>query len=142
MTTNKYITLADSVPVLSKRFRVVQSGYKPAKNKKQQIYETIGGGLDVSNGSIYESHQYVLRLREEEEDTDYGTTHDLDYFYSLNDPQPTAGSPGDLLTLTDHYGNIKYGYMVGDFIPEPVTTIIEGIYAWFLIPINLRILPD
>ena len=142
MTTYPYIVISDSVPVRSKRFRVVQGGYKPALTKRQSINETVGGGMDVSQGSIYENHQYVIRLREQEEDSNYGTKSDLEYFYRLNNPNPTSGSPGDLLTLTDHYGNTKYCYMVGDYIPDAVTTIIEGIYAWFMIPINLRILPS
>lgn len=141
MTTNAYIVIADSVPVRSKRFRVVMGGYKPTKSKRQSIQETIQGGMDVAVGSIYEDHQYMIRLRHQEEDANFGTKDDLDYFYSLNDPAPTGGSPGIQLTLTDHYGATKYGYMVGDFTPEPVTTIIEGIYAWFMVPITIRLLP-
>jgi hypothetical protein len=121
---------------------VVQGGYKPTKDKKQNITETIQGGLDVAVGSMYEQHSYLIRLRQQEEDSNFGTKDDLDFFYSLMDPAPTSGSPGLLITLTDHYGATKHGYMDGQFTPEPVTTVLEGIYAWFMVPITIRIKPE
>jgi hypothetical protein len=148
MATNKYIVISDYIPDApgspsrSKQFPVVQGGYKPIKDKKINFNETIRGGLDVGVGSIYETYQYVIRVRAEEEDIAYGTLSDLDYFYSLNNPAPTSGSPSNLIVLTDHYGLTHYGYFDGQFVPEPVTTIIEGIYAWFMVPIQLRLVPE
>jgi hypothetical protein len=148
MATNKYITISDYVPssgspAYSKRFPVVQGGYKPIKDKKINFQETIRGGLDVGVGSIYETYQYVIRVRAEEESPfELGTLSDLDYFYSLNNPAPTSGSPSNIIVLTDHYGLPHYGYFDGQFVPEPVTTIIEGIYAWFMVPIQLRLIPE
>jgi len=137
--SNQYIVIADSVPTKTKRFRVVQGGWKPTMNKRQTINETIDGDLDICLGSIYKTLQYVVRLGETENDTNYGTKAELEYFFSLNNPSPTTGQPSNLLSITDHYGTSMTGYMVGQLTPEPMTTIISGEYAYFLIPIEIRI---
>lgn len=136
-----YIVIADSIPIRSKRFRVIQGGFKHSQIKHQTINETIDGGLDICNGSVYERLQYVFRLRETEDDSRYGTKGDLEYFFSLVNPSPAEESPSNLLTLTDHFGNTKYGYLVGDLVPEPVTTIITGNLAWYMVPVEIRIKP-
>jgi hypothetical protein len=139
--TKDYIVIADSIPTRSKRFRVIQGGWKPTLSKRQTINETIDGGLDICIGSIYEIVQYVFRLSETEADTNFGTKADLQYFYELNNPTPATGQPCNLLTIIDNYEVTKHGYMMGNLIPEPLTTIISGIYAWFMTPIEIRIKP-
>jgi hypothetical protein len=136
-----YIVIADSIPTRSKRFRVIQGGWKPTLSKRQTVNETIDGGLDICLGSIFETVQYVFRLSETEADTNFGTKADLEYFYTLNNPTPVTGQPSNLLTIIDNYEVTKHGYMLGNLVPEPLTTIISGIYAWFMTPIEIRIKP-
>jgi hypothetical protein len=139
--TKDYIIIADSVPTRSKRFRVIQGGWKPTLSKRQTFNETIDGGLDACIGSIYKSIQYIFRLSETEEDTNYGTKGDLEYFFCLNDPSPAPGSPSNLLTIIDNYETTMHGFLVGNFTPEPLTTIISGTYAWFMTPVEIKIKP-
>jgi hypothetical protein len=137
-----YIVIADSIPTRSKRFRVIQGGWKEILNKRQMINETIDGGLDICIGSIYKVEQYVFRLAETEANTDYGTKADLEYFFRLNNPVPQSGQPSNLLTIIDNYETTMHGFMVGNLVPEPLTTIIAGEYAWFMTPIEIRIKPE
>lgn len=138
----EYITLQNSTNSVSKRFRAVMGGWKNTLNKKETINEVIGGGLDIAVGSIYETNQYMFRVRHTEEDSEFGTKSDLEYFFRLNDPDPATGSPSNLLTLVDHYGTTKHGYLVGNLCPDPVTTIIDGLYAWFMIQVEFRVKPE
>lgn len=133
MTHYKYFILTNSNTSLSKRFRVVQTEYRPALEKTQSINKTIEGELDISQGSITEIHSYGVRVREDEPEGDYGDMADLKAFYALNNPN---GTPSDLLVLTDHYGIDYYAYMIGNYIPMPMGVEIEGIYAWFIIPVQ------
>jgi hypothetical protein len=139
--TKDYIVIADSIPIRMKRFRVIQGGWKPTLSKRQTFNETIDGGLDASIGSIYKSIQYIFRLSEIENDPNYGTKGDLEYFFSLNDPSPAIGFPSNLITITDNYEVTTHGYFVGNLTPEPLTTIISGVYAWFMTPVEIRIKP-
>jgi hypothetical protein len=137
-----YIVIADSIPTRSKRFRVIQGGWKEVLNKRQTINETIDGGLDICLGTIYKIEQYVFRLAETEANTDYGTKADLEYFFKLNNPVPSVGQPSNLLTIIDNYETTMHGFMVGNLVPDPLTTIISGEYAWFMTPIEIRIKPE
>ena len=140
--SKEYIVISDSASNKSKRFRVIQGGWKNSLSKKESINEVIGGGLDIAVGSIYETNQYMFRVRHTEEDSNYGTKDDLEYFFRLNDPAPATGNPNNLITIVDHYGTTKHGYLVGNLCPDPVTTIIDGIYAWFMIQVEIRIKPE
>lgn len=130
MTTNKYFTLADSTGSRVKRFRVLIEGYKPMLTKSETITRTLQGEIDVSRGALYEIHEYLIRVREAVEDSNDGTLDDLRYFYSLNNPN---ASPSDILTLTDHFGNSHYVAFTKDFVPDPVSVVIEGIMASFIV---------
>jgi hypothetical protein len=45
-------------------------------------------------------------------DIEYGTKADLEYFYSLNNPN---GSPSNILTFQNHFGTQINVVMAGDF---------------------------
>jgi hypothetical protein len=139
MTTYSYIVITDSTASKSKRFRVIQGGYKPTLDKRQTIEETVNGGLDIATGAIYGGAQYTFRLTETENDGNYGSKSDLEYFYQLNNPN---GTPSNILTVTDHFGVNHSGVFDGSLSPEPVTTIIEGTEAWFIVSVQFRFLPS
>lgn len=137
--SNPYITIADNLSIKSKRFKVILGGWKVMLSKQQTLNETIDGGLDICMGSINTTVQYVVRLREDETDDNYAELADLIYFYSLNNPSPLSGAANNYLTVTDHLGNVLHGYIVGNFVPDAMTTIVSGQYAWYLVPIEMRL---
>lgn len=139
-SANEYIVLQNSNATLTKYFRVAQSGYHPVIEKAQNVNKTIGG-IDVATGSLYHIHQYVLFLREEEESSgsSYGTLDDIKTFYSYNNP---SGTPSNIIAFTDHFGNSHSVYMLGQFGEEPLTTILAGQHAWYLVPIVLQFIPE
>jgi len=134
---NKWITLTDSINSRTKRFICVFPGYFPRKERKDTIDTTLDGELDISRGGVYKTFSYALRVKLEETDNDYGTQADLEYFYDLNNPN---GSPSDILTLTDHYGNIWEVAMVGTYSPQAQTIYLDGPYAFAIIPIELKVI--
>ncbi len=138
MASNSYFTLTTSSGSLSKKFTVSQTGYQPGKTKQQSEQITIDGSLDISMGSIIERHIYTVKVRETEDRSGYGDLSDLDYFFSLNNP---IGTPTNKLTFVDHHGVSQHCYMVGDHIPSPLSTVIEGGDAWFFVQCTLRIVP-
>lgn len=136
----KYFILTNSTASLTKRFIVLHSGYSVIKEKSQAVKKTINGGLDVSVGGLFKRHEYMVRVREEESDTDYGTLADLDTFFSYNKPNPDVGIPSNLLTFTDHFGVGFYVYMAGDFAPMPLGILLEGVNSYFVVKIVLLVM--
>ena len=137
-SSRKYVRLLDSNGSGS-AFRVVQGGYKPILEKTGEINKTAGGSFDHAVGDIYTSFQYIIWLRDTEDDVGYGDREELERVYGLNNPN---GTPSNVITLEDHFNN-QYGcYMVGTHVPEPLTTTISGEYAWFYIPVQLMVVPS
>lgn len=136
---NAYFTLEDSIGY-TKKFGVLSGAYFPSKSKAQNIGTTLNGRLDVATGGIYERHTYTIRtLRGITDPRDgYGNYADLDYFYSLNNPN---GSPSNILTFTDHYEQISQVIMNGDFSPQPLGVSIEGATAWFVVQCTFVFIP-
>jgi len=143
-----YIVLTSSSGSPSYKFPVIEGGWKPVKEKAQTENETIGG-IDVHMGLVHEVHEYVIKTYESRWaitssgsyrmcDDDYGVLSDLEWFYDLNDPY---GTPTNVITLTDHYGDNHYCYFVGQFSSAPSTVIIEGGFARYLTPCRFRIIP-
>jgi hypothetical protein len=133
MPTNAYITLQDSSGS-GGDFAVVMGGYKPTLEKEQTINRTIGGTIDVSQGAVLERHEYLVRCRDTEDRTGYGTVHELERLWRLNNPN---GTPSDKITFIDHYGNSNTAIFIGEFPRSAITTILEGSGAWFFVPISL-----
>lgn len=137
MATNKYISLKSSDDQFDFQFMVVEGGYHPIKEKKQSMDTTLDSDVDIAQGGIYTRHEYTLRVREEEAGgSNFGTLSDLDTLWSLSNPNAT---PSDRLTLTDHFGNTFTVVMMGDYSPEPFTTVLEGLYAWYYVKIILQV---
>jgi hypothetical protein len=145
MTTNSYIVLANSNASLTMKFLVSFGGYRILLKKNQAENETIGG-IDVAMGTIHEIHEYLLKVRADrltgafqEVPDDYGTLADLETFYRYNNPN---GTPSNIITLTDHYGNAKSIYFVGEFSKTPVSTILETSQAVYFIQVRFRVIPS
>jgi len=130
MTTEKYFILTNSNTTLSKRFRVLFEGYVPTIEKSQTIDKTLDGGLDVSMGGLYETHEYLVRVRYEETDSNYGTMDELKTFFSYNNPN---GTPSNVLILTTHFGVNYNVMMVGNFAEKLLGVMIDGIYSFYVI---------
>lgn len=133
----KYFILENSTDTLSKRFIVLHQGYATILEKSQSVKKTLNGGLDVSVGGLYTRHEYLVRLREEEADTEYGTKADLETFYSYNKPNPAPGNPSNRILFTDHFGVQNYVYMAGEFSPMPLGILLEGVNSYFVVKIVL-----
>jgi len=130
MTTEKYFVLTNSNTTLSKRFRVLFEGYVPTIEKSQTIDKTLDGGLDVSMGGLHETHEYLVRVRYEETDSNYGTMDELKTFFSYNNPN---GTPSNVLILTTHFGVNYNVMMVGNFAEKLLGVMIDGIYSFYVI---------
>jgi len=130
MTTEKYFILTNSNTTLSKRFRVLFEGYVPTIEKSQTIDKTLDGGLDVSMGGLYETHEYLVRVRYEETDSNYGTMDELKTFFSYNNPN---GTPSNVLILTTHLGVNHNVMMVGNFAEKLLGVMIDGIYSFYVV---------
>ena len=130
MTTEKYFILTNSNNTLSKRFRVLFEGYVPTIEKSQTIDKTLDGGLDVSMGGLYETHEYLVRVRYEETDSNYGTMDELKTFFSYNNPN---GTPSNVLILTTHLGVNYNVMMVGNFAEKLLGVMIDGIYSFYVV---------
>ena len=133
MTVNSYFTLTTSNGSFSKRFRVISEGYVNQFDKKQDIQTTLEGELDVSVGSIFGSWSFTLRLRYQEEDSNFGTLNDLIQFYKYN---RTNGTPSNILTMIDHHGDTHYVIFAGTIQPTPFATALEGTEAWYYVAVN------
>jgi hypothetical protein len=139
MTVNAYFTLENSDGSLVKRFKVIKSGYVSVVRKMQTIRETLDGELDVSTGGVYESHEYIIKVTEEVEDSNYGALEDLETFYRYNNPNST---PSNVLTMTDHRENIHDVIMDGTFSPEPLGVILEGTEAYYVVRCVFQFIPE
>ena len=124
----RYFTLTSSNSSITKRFRAVADGFVDDLDKIQDIQKTINGTLDVSIGSIFRAWNFVVRVRETEEDDNYGTYEDLKRFYKYNDP---TGTPSNVLTLVDHYGDTYSVIFAEKFQGKPFATTLEGTEAWY-----------
>ena len=138
MATNAYITLTNSDASLSKRFKVIESGYSVTIEKSQNVRKTISGSLDISTGGIYEIHSYTIKVYDEVSDVNYGTRHDLETFFRYNNPN---GTPSNLITMIDHFGDSHTVVMDGNFTHEALGAVIEGTNAVFLVQCMFRVIP-
>ena len=129
----KYFTLTDSNTSHTKRFKVVADGFIENLEKKQDIKTTIDGNLDVSVGSIFRTWQFVVRVRENEIDGDYGDYDDLKRFYKYNQPN---GTPSNILTMTDHFGDTYNVIFADNLQAKPFATMLEGTDAWYFVNVT------
>lgn len=135
MAEYPYIIFQNSAATLTKRFRVIAEGYDDGTlDKSVSINKTIGGGIDVSQGAIYQAWNPVIRVKQDEPDTNYGDLADLETFYSYNNPN---GSPSDKITFTDHHGTTHTVVIIGEFKKSVLSARIEGSNAHYVVQITL-----
>lgn len=142
MTINKYFTLTTSDSSLSKKFRVVEGGYSIVWDKKQDDQPTLDGVPDITQGGIYQTYNFSVKVYQEDPDNtigdpQWGTLADLQTFYNYNNPNAASG-PSDIITMIDHYGNTNLVVFMGQLNLQPATIMLEGINAVYFIPIMLR----
>jgi hypothetical protein len=137
MTTVPYIILQDSSGS-GGQFAVVQGYYKPILERNQTVNKTVAGSVDIAQGGIYEKHEYMLRCRESEDRSGYGTVQELERLWRLNNPN---GDPTDKITFIDHFSNTLTVVFVGEFSRNAITTILSGSGAWFFVPVILMEVP-
>jgi len=132
--SNAYITITDSSSN-AYRFRVARDGYAPTWSKTGQVQVTVTGKVDYQVGPVLRSWQLDLLVAGSSDPagSDYGDMADLRTFYQLNDPD---GTPTNVLTLTDHYGNTHSVYMIEDMIERPITPHIDGACSWFRVTVS------
>jgi hypothetical protein len=133
---NAYIILEDSTEnAYWFRVRFPDQGYRPVWTKPTNVQYTVTGKVDHQVGPIFRRWDYGLIVAvTDPSGGSYGNIANLRTLYQLNDP---AGSPSNLLTLTDHYGSEHDVYFVGDLIEAPLTPNISGACAWFDVRISL-----
>lgn len=137
MTTTSYFTLSTSDASVTKRFKVIQSGYRKTITKVESVARTLSGQQDVSRGALYTMFEFMVKVRAEVEDSDYGTISDLETFFALNNPNAT---PSDKITLVDHYGDSFTCIFSKDFTSEPLGVMIEGLDAYFIVKCVFEVL--
>ena len=137
MAQNAYITLANSDASLTKRFRVVATGYRPLVRKAGASRRTITGTLDHQVAPLDYRWEFEIKVYETESDANYGSLANLQTFFELNDPSPGSG-PTNVITFTDFNDANSYSvYIVGDFAPKPFTGTIFGTAAVFRVVITM-----
>jgi hypothetical protein len=134
-----YFTLETSDVQISKRFRVIYGGYAHVLEKAQTVDRTVEGIPDIQVGSIQEKYSFAVRVRETEEDYDYGTEEDLRDFFSLNNPLST---PSNHITMIDHFGDEKTVVMLGDYSAQVQGIMIVGTEAWYIVNCSFLVIPD
>ncbi len=134
--SNEYIQIYTPTESNSYKFGAIAGQWSRIFDKAITIARTIGGGLDIAMGSVYQTDQMVIKVRADEDRAGYGTRQNLEDLYKYNRPG------ANVLRVTDHYGNTLYTKFTGRFNQRSITTTIEGDQAWYHIPIELTILPD
>lgn len=134
---NDYITFSNSNSSLTKKFRVLSSGYERMREKLGQGRVTVTGRLDNQVGAVRQKWGLMLKVYETDP-TDpsgndgntegYGTLAHLRTFFSYNDPNAT---PTNVITFTDHYGTAHSVYLSGSLKEKNQSQMIEGVNAVF-----------
>lgn len=136
MTSYGYIVLTTSDSSLSVKFRVLAADYDDGSlEKAQSITRTIGGSLDASMGATFKTWNGTIRVRHTEDVSGYGDLEDLQYLYSLNNPN---GTPSNVITFTDNHGVDYEVYMTGTFKKGLLSAVIQGTEAWYIVPVRLE----
>ena len=123
-----HIILDNSNSSLTMKFRVIFNGYKRTKTKPKDFQKTIGGKIDYAVGTIFQAWMFTIKVRESEIEAGYGDKDDLETFFDYNLPQ---GTPSNIITMTDHFGNDHDVLMLGTFEEQTLGVNITGTTAWF-----------
>lgn len=137
--SNSYITLTSDetpTPSLGGKYVVVMMdpGLVFGMQKSESEERTIGGGLDIGQGGVYDLFTYMIRAPVTPE-TGYGTYLHIRNMYRLTSPY---GTPSRVLKLTDHLGANHSVVTKGDYRDSPMTFQLDGGHAWYLMTLTLR----
>lgn len=138
MTSYNYIELKSSTNSINKKFYVVIGGFEPSLRKLGTIEDTLDGGIDYSVGALREAHNLIIRVKHTSDESGFGALADLRSLFELNNP---AGSPSNVITYVDHFGNSHNVYLVGSFDQSLLTTLIDGAQAVYLVKLVLYFIP-
>jgi hypothetical protein len=133
MTTVPYVILQDSSGS-GGQFAVVQGGYRPVVERGSTFNKTVQGTADIAQGPNYEKHEYMIRCRDSEDRPEYGTIHELERLWRLNNP---IGAVTDRITLVDHFGVSHTAVFVGEFPRPAISTVLDGSGGWYFVPVTL-----
>jgi hypothetical protein len=135
MVTRNYITLADSTNATPLRYEATQ--FVPPLIRSDTLELTLGGKTDKQNGPVIKQHKYTLRVPIDtpSKGANYGTYSDLRTLFLLSNSGLT---PSDVIILVDHFCATASAYFVGDAMPEPLTTVLEGENAWYMVNVTFQ----
>lgn len=129
-----WLKTSDGGVTKSKKFKVIAQDYDDGTPEKaEEVNKTVGGGIDHSVGAVYMTWAPIIRVRHTESAPDFGNMADLEYFYSLNNPN---GTPSNNITLIDHHQTTYIVHTVGKLTKNLLSCEIEGSEAWYLYKIN------
>jgi hypothetical protein len=137
MTQYDYIVLSSSDNSITGKFTVIQEGYNPSLEAIQNVSDTIDGGVDVQVGPIVEIRGMLIKCRHTEDRVGYGTLATLESLFRLRNPK---GTPSNIITYTDNLGSQYQVIFIDNWQQALLAHQVEGLYAWSLIKITLRIL--
>lgn len=136
-----HIHLINSNSSLSKMFRVIQEGYDDGTwNRSETVRRQVGGGIDHSYGDTYRTWSPVIRVRQSEAVSGYGTSADLETFFCYNNPNAT---PSTVISFVPHVHDESgptptYSvHFVGNMQKVTMGCMIYGGEAWFLYRLTL-----
>lgn len=129
-----WLKTSDGGATKSKKFKVLTQDYDDGTlEKAEEVNKTIGGGIDHSVGAVYKTWAPIIRVRHTETEADYGNVADLEYFFSLNNPN---GIPSNDITFIDHHQTTYIVHLVGKLTKNLLSCEIEGTEAWYLYKLN------
>lgn len=131
---NAYITLANSNDSVTGHYRVIKDGYSPSIEKIGAQRFTLTGAVDNQVGPVRQTWNYTLKVYATEGVAGYDTLADLQSLFVLNDP---SGTPTNVITLTDHFGESHDVYMIGNFAPKPIGLDLDGAAGVYLVQVTL-----
>ena len=130
---NSYFMLTTSNGSLSKKFKA--TAINPMTMKRQSLTETLGG-LSIVSGTPIKQQVMVVKVQQAVSDSSYGTLAELETFFNLNNPSST---PSNTVTYQAHDGTQYYAKIIGDFKPQPLSTILEGVNSYWVVQLTLLI---
>jgi hypothetical protein len=138
-----FITLSNSNDSLTKKFRVLATGYRPVEEKPDRIELTVTGKIDLQTGPVVGRWLYTFKVYETDP-TDpngadgategYGTLAHLRTFFRYNDP---GGTPSNVIGFTDFDETEHSVYIMNRFSPENAGYQLAGVNAQFAIEIEM-----
>jgi len=138
MTANDYITFTNSNSSLSRRFKVVLGSMSKMWQKKQTMETTIGGKIDLGQGSSLEIISYALKVPYSATPPE-GDKADLETFWGYSDP---GGTPSDVITIADNLGNSFTAYFLGEMSETPMAYMLDGDDARYIYQVKLIKIPS